>query len=65
MTTNSKTVRLEFENNVNHRLLLKTFYISSLYIWMELVELLVTKCKSQKKSFNDQLTVKLSLLPFE
>ena len=43
VTTNSKTVPLEFENNINHRLLLKNFYISSLYTWMELVELLVYK----------------------
>ena len=32
VTTNSKTVPLEFENNINHRLLLKTFYISSLHL---------------------------------
>ena len=28
---------------------------------VELVELLVYKCKSQKRSFNDQLTVKPSI----
>ena len=66
VTTDPKTVPLEFENNISHSHLLRTFGNKRVVYFIALrvdgmSGIFVCKCKSPKRSFNNQLTVKPSI----